>query len=270
MANIKQFQRKRSNRLQVGDSVLCDDTPDREYSVAAIHNETVVLVKGNVTQCAHISNITIITHFNGPQTHKNCAKRLKIGDTVVITKPKHCKDDNHNPLFWAKAWCAEMDGTIGLRAKIVDIREYGVRLRPLSGGNKILSIYTYPAYGLQLVLEGHGENSAPFENPPTYTNEDIVQQGVPPTLQFTSNPEEPQMATEAPAMIRIEHKTFVNGTDVTTLSTEAIVCIIYESEQQIDRLNALRTKPKRVLSKIDELQAGINKLVELVDERESG
>lgn len=72
---------------------------------------------------------------------------------------------------------------------------------------------------------------------------------------------------DAAPMIRIEHKTFVNGIDVRDLSTEAIVGIIDESEQTISRLNTLRAKPKQVAAKITELQTGIDSLVALLDSR---
>jgi hypothetical protein len=189
----------------------------------------------------------VITRFAGPQTHSEAAQRLSIGDTVIVFKPLGIEHGSYDREVWPNMWVEAMDEAIGMRCCITHISSHGVTLKALDKRpRKELGTFQFPAFGLHLVL----------------ANEELDTDA--PTTHDTGAS---TMKTEDQPMIKIEHKTYVNGTDVANLSTDAIVCIINESENTIDRLNSLRAKPKAVQTKITQLQEGIDALVKLLDER---
>lgn len=76
----------------------------------------------------------------------------------------------------------------------------------------------------------------------------------------------PQGTPKETVMLKITHATYVNGTDVKTLSVDALVGLISTTEKEIEKLEALGSKPKKVLKKIDELKEGLAELVKIADE----
>ena len=65
--------------------------------------------------------------------------------------------------------------------------------------------------------------------------------------------------------LKIETKTFLNGTDVTTLSAAHLFTTIQEVENEIRRLSSLVNKPKKVADYVAELEAGLAALMKAVD-----
>lgn len=74
-----------------------------------------------------------------------------------------------------------------------------------------------------------------------------------------------QLTKEKVMSLKIETKTFVNGDEIAKLSVEALVSLIRRTEDEIRSLEALESKPKKVVAKIEELKAGLAKLVEFAD-----
>ena len=72
------------------------------------------------------------------------------------------------------------------------------------------------------------------------------------------------MANNAPIF---EIKTFIRGTDATTLNNEAIFSVITEAEARIEQLNKIEHKPKALKDEIEALQLGLQNIVTFVDGR---
>lgn len=68
-------------------------------------------------------------------------------------------------------------------------------------------------------------------------------------------------------MIKIENKTFFNGADISAYSDDALFGKIQEAEKELERLEAIKNKPKKLEKKIADLKEGIKALVEAVDAR---
>lgn len=73
--------------------------------------------------------------------------------------------------------------------------------------------------------------------------------------------------------IKIEQKTFVTAPGLGAieskmLTVESAVSVIKQAEDEIERLEKLKNKPKSVTKKIEDLQAGIDALVKELDSRE--
>ncbi len=73
--------------------------------------------------------------------------------------------------------------------------------------------------------------------------------------------------------IKIEQKTFVTAPGLCTIETKDLkvdiaVNVIKQAEDEIERLEKLKNKPKSVTKKIEDLQAGIDALVKELDSRE--
>lgn len=79
-------------------------------------------------------------------------------------------------------------------------------------------------------------------------------------------PPAPQGTPKETVMLKITHATYVNGTDVKTLSVDALVGLISTTEKEIEKLEALGSKPKKVLKKIEDLKEGLAELVKIADE----
>lgn len=84
-------------------------------------------------------------------------------------------------------------------------------------------------------------------------------------LRPSALPQWPCPAKENPVSIKVETKTFVNGTDVKTLTTDQLYGYIATAENEIKKLEGLKNKPRKLQERIDELQNGIDKLIEAVD-----
>ena len=80
---------------------------------------------------------------------------------------------------------------------------------------------------------------------------------------------QPTNSTQEPAMTAptIETKTFIQGEDAANLTDAQIFAKISSLEGQITKLDAIKTKPKKLVKVIEDLQADIAKLVEFVDAR---
>lgn len=81
--------------------------------------------------------------------------------------------------------------------------------------------------------------------------------------QLTQPTKEPTMA----AAKTIESKTFILGQDAEGMTDQDIFNLIAKTEKEIAALNAIQSKPKKLTSKIEEMQKDIDKLVKFVDER---
>ena len=68
--------------------------------------------------------------------------------------------------------------------------------------------------------------------------------------------------------LSIETKTFINGTELSSLSESDLLGMIYKAEQEIAQLDLIEHKPKAVQKKKEALIASIMQLVNLVDSRE--
>lgn len=69
------------------------------------------------------------------------------------------------------------------------------------------------------------------------------------------------------AIIEITTKTLVNGQDVATMSDASIYDLIAAQEAEIERLSAIKAKPKKLMAEIEKRQAGIAALVAHLDSK---
>lgn len=67
-------------------------------------------------------------------------------------------------------------------------------------------------------------------------------------------------------MIKVETKVFVNGTDIKILSDDTLFQMIQSTEKEIDKLLEIKTKPKKLVARIKELEDGLKTLVETMDD----
>lgn len=72
---------------------------------------------------------------------------------------------------------------------------------------------------------------------------------------------------EPAVMIKIETRTFLNNTYAASFKDEELFAKIAEAENEVERLEAIKTKPKKLQAKIDELKAGIEALSAYIDAR---
>lgn len=115
---------------------------------------------------------------------------------------------------------------------------------------------------------GRGLMSVPSEFTPNFTN---VRAEFDALIKSTPRPikEEPTMsATNANAIIEVTTKTLVNGQDVATMSDSSIYELIAAQEAKIAELDAIKTKPKKLVAEIEKRQAGIVALVAYLDSKE--
>lgn len=121
----------------------------------------------------------------------------------------------------------------------------------------------YRASDLQLVkavdeVEDFTKNPCSEIQEPHYLDRAIAEQKAYYAVQSIVNKKEP-------VMLKIETKTFVNGAEISKLTVEQLVDLITGTETEITKLQALKSKPKKVLAKIEELQEGLARLVEEAD-----
>ena len=68
--------------------------------------------------------------------------------------------------------------------------------------------------------------------------------------------------------IEITTKTFVNGTDVSTMADSQIYALIAGEELRIRELSAITHAPRRLLTEILKRETGIQALVKFLDSKE--
>lgn len=78
---------------------------------------------------------------------------------------------------------------------------------------------------------------------------------------------ETEMAQTANGAPAIETKIFIFGVDASTMSDDQIVDRIFDIEGQIETLESVKNKPKKLVTKIEAMKADIKALVEYVDGR---
>ena len=80
------------------------------------------------------------------------------------------------------------------------------------------------------------------------------------------NPKETTMTTPT---IEITTKTLINGQDISAMSDSVIYSTIAAQEAEIEKLEKIKNKPKRLVAEIEKRQAGIKALVDFLDGKES-
>lgn len=70
------------------------------------------------------------------------------------------------------------------------------------------------------------------------------------------------------AIIEVTTKTLINGVDIKEYSDAQIYQLIADQEAEIARLEAIKTKPKKLVAEIEKRQAGIAALVAYLDSKE--
>jgi len=87
-------------------------------------------------------------------------------------------------------------------------------------------------------------------------------------LNPKDNPVKEQDMSTANSVVAIETKTFVYGQEASTLTDDQIFGYIAKIEKEIDDLDKIKRKPKKLQAKIDQMKSDIDKLTEFVDNRE--
>jgi hypothetical protein len=82
---------------------------------------------------------------------------------------------------------------------------------------------------------------------------------------LSPTPEENIMSKDT---IEISTKTLINGQDINDFKDAQIYDLIAAQEAEIDRLSAIKTKPKKLMAEIEERQAGIAALVAHLDSKD--
>lgn len=67
---------------------------------------------------------------------------------------------------------------------------------------------------------------------------------------------------------KIETKTFINGSDAATLSDDQIFLLIARTEKDIEKLEAIKEKPKKLTIKITAMKNSVLELIKIVDSRD--
>lgn len=65
--------------------------------------------------------------------------------------------------------------------------------------------------------------------------------------------------------LTVEKKTFLNGTDISTLNDAQIFDLIAAEEERIEQLEKIKTKPKRLVADIERRREGLRSLIEHLD-----
>lgn len=88
-----------------------------------------------------------------------------------------------------------------------------------------------------------------------------------PELPSTTPEKEPIMDAKT-TIIEVTTKTLVNGKDVKEMPDAEIYQLIADQEAEIERLNAIKAKPKKLVAEIEKRQGGIAALVAYLDSKE--
>lgn len=75
------------------------------------------------------------------------------------------------------------------------------------------------------------------------------------------------LMTKSTEIIKIETKTFVNGVDISTMEDAAIYQLIATQEAEIEELDKIKNKPKKLKEEIAKRQEGITALVSYLDSK---
>lgn len=86
-------------------------------------------------------------------------------------------------------------------------------------------------------------------------------------INAAPHPTETEMTQTANDVPAIETKIFIFGTDASTMSDDQIVDRIFDIERQIETLQSVKNKPKKLVAKLNAMQDDIKALVEYVDGR---
>jgi len=87
------------------------------------------------------------------------------------------------------------------------------------------------------------------------------------TTQLTEKETTMTSTLNTAAAIEITTKTLVNGTNVADLSDAAIYDLIAKQEAEIERLEAIKAKPKKLVAEIAKRREGIQALVNHLDSK---
>lgn len=82
-------------------------------------------------------------------------------------------------------------------------------------------------------------------------------------------PTKETIMTAVTSIIDITTKTFANGLDISTMKDSDIYSMIASQEGEIEKLEAIKNKPKRLVAEIEKRKAGIKSLVDYLDSREA-
>jgi hypothetical protein len=106
--------------------------------------------------------------------------------------------------------------------------------------------------------------SVPDKAPPQEFGEVIIDSAVsqPTALTFQ------EILMNKTDIIKIETKTYVNDVDVATLNDSEIYSLIAAQEAQVEELEKIKTKPKKLVAEIEKRKAGIQALVDYLDSKE--
>lgn len=146
----------------------------------------------------------------------------------------------------------------GVSSELCDVRNF----ISASQYNGVSQTTEFSRYVVALVLEHWLSSNAPKSQNQTPLHEAtaLIESAISRMQRIDS------ILTKETAMsLKIETKTFVNGAEIAKMNVEGLVTIIRQTEDEIRSLEALESKPKKVVNKIEELKAGLAKLVEHAD-----
>lgn len=89
-----------------------------------------------------------------------------------------------------------------------------------------------------------------------------------------TQPVKPQLIKEdimttSKTAINITTKTFINGEDVANMSDSQVYDLIAQQEKDIEKLESIKHKPKKLVKEIEDRKAGIAALVAYLDSKEA-
>ena len=124
----------------------------------------------------------------------------------------------------------------------------------------VRNLTQFPAYYCSALetLGLVGKSAAPQSEPQVATHNDPVAAN----NEVESETIKEQAMNSAPAFVT---KSYVFGVDVDTMSEGQLIDSIKKIEAEIADLNTVKTKSKKVASKIEELEAMLAKVVEVLD-----
>jgi hypothetical protein len=124
--------------------------------------------------------------------------------------------------------------------------------------NFLLHYYSQEVFGY------HFDDWCDKDNPPP-TSKEAYQNNAAAYADEIKTKEKQPMSKKT---IKIENKTYVNGVGVAGMTDDELFNQIAETEKEIARLEAIKTQPKKLKTRIADLQAGIEGLVKIVDGRD--
>ena len=126
------------------------------------------------------------------------------------------------------------------------------------------TVDTYPELPLLEFWLDRVKYPVPDKAPPQEFGEVIIDSAVSQPTPLTVQ----EILMNKTDIIKIETKTYVNGTDVATLSDSEIYSLIAAQEAQVEELEKIKTKPKKLVAEIEKRKAGIQALVDYLDSKE--